>query len=298
MKATAIPTLNEAEYLAIDDAIGATSRGRAFLRYRDGIGRTIGADAVCQLLRGFQDWVAAELAPDHKPIDLMRGELLALREHIDQAKAEMSGLVVDEATPGLTPIRGATAELDETVNDTAKATNDILTAAEAIHAAAQKLTSEGSHSGAFISERCMDIFLTCSFQDITGQRIAKVIATLAHIERRVNAMLAIGDGRDGAVGEFAAPIPASAPKPGLPVGPTSADDTAALLNGPPLPGFGLDQNSIDALMNGESVAIASPAPGNGRPPPAGQASESIGQANIDLMFDNVVPAESPAPYPA
>ena len=38
---------------------------------------------------------------------------------------------------------------------------------------------------ALVDEKMMIIFEACSFQDITGQRIAKVVETLQHIEQRV-----------------------------------------------------------------------------------------------------------------
>jgi chemotaxis protein CheZ len=38
---------------------------------------------------------------------------------------------------------------------------------------------------ALVDEKMLVIFEACSFQDITGQRIAKVVETLQHIETRV-----------------------------------------------------------------------------------------------------------------
>ena len=38
---------------------------------------------------------------------------------------------------------------------------------------------------ALVDEKMMVIFEACSFQDITGQRIAQVVETLQHIEQRV-----------------------------------------------------------------------------------------------------------------
>ena len=38
---------------------------------------------------------------------------------------------------------------------------------------------------AMVDEKMLIVFEACSFQDITGQRVAKVIETLEHIEARV-----------------------------------------------------------------------------------------------------------------
>jgi chemotaxis protein CheZ len=39
---------------------------------------------------------------------------------------------------------------------------------------------------AMVDEKMLIVFEACSFQDITGQRVAKVIETLKHIEARVS----------------------------------------------------------------------------------------------------------------
>ncbi|HMG79122.1 MAG TPA: protein phosphatase CheZ, partial [Xanthobacteraceae bacterium] len=77
---------------------------------------------------------------------------------------------------------------------TEQATQQILEAAEAIDQAAsalakvtspdqQKLLSEE------ILERVVSIFEACNFQDLTGQRIAKVLATLNFVENHVTRVL-------------------------------------------------------------------------------------------------------------
>ena len=49
-----------------------------------------------------------------------------------------------------------------------------------------------------ISDMCTGIIEACSFQDLTGQRINKVVRTLAFIEERVQKMLEIwGPGEIG-----------------------------------------------------------------------------------------------------
>ena len=39
-----------------------------------------------------------------------------------------------------------------------------------------------------INDACMRIFEACSFQDITGQRITKVVSTLTYIEERLHGL--------------------------------------------------------------------------------------------------------------
>jgi chemotaxis protein CheZ len=90
---------------------------------------------------------------------------------------------------------------------------------------------------------CMRIFEACAFQDITGQRIAKVVNTLTFIEERLSSLQKVwGD----TIGDVPADAPVEAAKTG----------EAILLNGPALAGEGINQSDVDALMN--NVAHASP----------------------------------------
>jgi chemotaxis protein CheZ len=49
---------------------------------------------------------------------------------------------------------------------------------------------------ALVDEKMLLIFEACSFQDITGQRVAKVIETLEHIEARVSRFAAAIHAKD------------------------------------------------------------------------------------------------------
>ena len=119
----------------------------------------------------------------------------------------------------------------------------ILEAAEAIDNAAtalsrvtspdqQKLLSEE------IQERVVSIFEACNFQDLTGQRIKKVMTTMKFIENHITVMMDIWGGVDA--------IKAHAP----PVVDVREGD-AKLLNGPKLDGDEghASQNDIDALFD-------------------------------------------------
>jgi chemotaxis protein CheZ len=133
-------------------------------------------------------------------------------------------------------------ELGAVVGGTEQATQQILEAAEAIDNASsalakvtspdqQKLLSEE------IQERVVSIFEACNFQDLTGQRISKVMGTMKFIENHINVMMDIWGGVDA--------IKAHAPP--------HVDDRegdSRLLNGPKLEGDvgHASQNDIDALF--------------------------------------------------
>jgi chemotaxis regulatin CheY-phosphate phosphatase CheZ len=131
-------------------------------------------------------------------------------------------------------------ELDAVVQNTEDATNNIMEAAEAIMSA--DLSDVDTATGT-INDACMQIFESCSFQDITGQRVSKVVKTLAHIEARLESMCSDWTDELGA-----AALPDD-----------SEVDTrpdADLLHGPALGGEGVDQSEVDALMGGTAVTPA------------------------------------------
>ena len=115
-------------------------------------------------------------------------------------------------------------ELGAVVGGTEEATQQILEAAEAIDNAATALSSVTSPDqqkllSEEIQERVVSIFEACNFQDLTGQRIKKVMTTMKFIEHHITVMMDIWGGVDA--------IKAHAP----PIVDTREGD-ARLLNGP------------------------------------------------------------------
>ncbi len=135
-----------------------------------------------------------------------------------------------------------TDELGAVVGGTEQATQRILEAAEAIDQSASALSKSTSPEqtqlqSEEIQERVIAIFEACNFQDLTGQRIAKVMNTMKFIEHHINVMMDIWGGVD-AIRAHAPPI---------------VDDRvgdARLLNGPKLDGDEghASQDDIDALF--------------------------------------------------
>jgi chemotaxis protein CheZ len=134
-------------------------------------------------------------------------------------------------------------ELGAVVGGTEEATQQILEAAEAIDQSAtalSKVTSPDQHKilSEEIQERVISIFEACNFQDLTGQRINKVMGTMKFIEHHIMAMMEIWGGVDA--------IKAHAP----PIIDTREGD-AKLLNGPKAAGDAghASQDDIDALFD-------------------------------------------------
>ncbi len=181
--------------------------------------------------------IRKELAQSNR----LKSELDEIRTSIIDTKREItslhhSGFVgEDQAT--------ASDELDAVVKGTEDATEKILTAAEIIESnsanLANALKTGSDHDVALdIQEHAIAIFEACNFQDLTGQRINKVVNTLKFIEERVDYMMTIWGGEESFAGI----------KPEKQAGKTSDDH---LLNGPAMEDA-IDvasQDDIDALFD-------------------------------------------------
>lgn len=147
------------------------------------------------------------------------------------AKAELAGLCPNEVKDDFIPT--ASVELDAIVEEIAEATNTIMDSAETIDGIGAKLGGGGGRS---LLKATAAIYQACGFQDITGQRINKVMTTLKHIEDRIDALIAAF----GAEGPKKKRSKAKSPKK------PPADEN--LLEGPQLKGVGKSQAEVDALL--------------------------------------------------
>jgi chemotaxis protein CheZ len=158
-------------------------------------------------------------------------ELHDIADYIGRMKGEIGALQANELKNSRIPAAGQ--ELGAIVNATEAATHTIMECAEAVMSAD---ASDAEAYKAFVDARMMQVFEACSFQDITGQRIAKVVETLQHIERRV-ARFADATGAKDAAG-FANESERS----------EAERKIRLLLNGPSLDGSGSAQAEVDQLF--------------------------------------------------
>ena len=160
----------------------------------------------------------------------LKAELQDLVEYIQRARADIAAMsprdIHDEHIPA------ATDELDEVVKATEEATDTFLDSAEALESLGAELPGE---VGERISEIVTKIYEASNFQDVTGQRINKVVITLRHIDKKVRTMAE-------AVGfELTRKLTNGEVNDGSP-------DEKDLLNGPQTAGNGNSQDDIDALL--------------------------------------------------
>ncbi len=171
-------------------------------------------------------------------MDRLRQELGGLLRYIQRVRQEIAAIhrPADEdyqfASMG--------EQLDAIVKATEKATNTIMEATENTQDAVAELRTMLTDADQIaLLDRIVDggnnVFEACSFQDITGQRVHKVVKSVTYVEERVTALVDIW-GED----ELAAiEVPADQEK--------SADEK--LVSGPQLEGEGLSQDDIDKLFD-------------------------------------------------
>jgi chemotaxis protein CheZ len=160
----------------------------------------------------------------------------SILEAIKKTRTEVSALHAKGSNRA--ELNRATDELDAVVADTERATESILSAAERIDACAAKLAkrADGESRAALEALRAdaILIFESCNFQDITGQRIRKVVSLMQYIEERIQSMGDIWQ-------ELGATTTTT----------DDLDEEESLLNGPALAGdIGVvSQDDIDSLFN-------------------------------------------------
>lgn len=165
----------------------------------------------------------------------IHGELVAIAEYITSMRREIAALGVNELKQRRLPSAGQ--ELDEIVRATEEATNTIMGCAEELLSAD---ATDPSYQGK-VEEAATRIFEACAFQDLTGQRIAKVVETLQSIENRVE--------------RFAKAVRVAESDESV----AETDEARAarkrdlLLNGPQSKGVAIEQDAVDALLNGGEV---------------------------------------------
>jgi chemotaxis protein CheZ len=155
-------------------------------------------------------------------------ELMQIADYITHMREEIAALRANEMTRDRIPM--AHEELGSVLAATAGATNRIMAAAEALMA-----LPDGPGHRPVMEEHVNTIFEACAFQDITGQRISKVVDALQSFEQRLDRFIGAVRARDANISD---PVERARRE--------RAD--ALLLNGPQAEEIATSQDDIDALF--------------------------------------------------
>lgn len=157
--------------------------------------------------------------------DAVYKEIHELKVIIEEARMEIGSTRPDDISGKHIP--AATDELDAIVMATAEATGTIMDSCEAIQKSFEKMDPAAASA---LEAEVTKIFEACSFQDITGQRITKVVKTLKKIDEKITALLTVLGSKAPGYEE------------------STEEEEVSLLSGPQLPGKGVNQDDIDKLL--------------------------------------------------
>ena len=168
----------------------------------------------------------------------LQAEVLNLIQYIQRLRSEIAGIALEKDDQ--TNFDSMADRLDAIVESTAQATDTILGSMEAVDGCIEQLRAHPDPAEIdaicnTISEKSMAAVEACSFQDLTGQRINKVVGTMKFVEERVNAMAELC-GRDE--------VKALADDWDMP----QQIDDGVPLEGPQRAGEGISQDAIDDLF--------------------------------------------------
>ncbi len=171
----------------------------------------------------------------------LKAEIDAMKAAITSTKLEIASLHRSESEgKGMRRVAG---ELDAVVGATEAAATTILNAVEDIETQANMLRAAGIGTGSSdpvgtILDRVVTMYEACNFQDLTGQRISKIVGVMKFVEERLDRVIDVWGGLD-AFKELAEQAG------------NEVDHERSLLNGPKLEedvGH-VDQTDIDALFD-------------------------------------------------
>ena len=230
---SATDALTDSQFVAVEEAMAQTDLGRSFLDEFARRSSMVRAAEVMDVLGEVRQSLQAQSSSTH--VEILRRQLQEMSASIVQTRTEIAAIKPDE--PGNNRIMAATEDLDAIVTATERATNDILSAAERIQEICENLREQGSEADLLdsLEEDITNIFLACSFQDITGQRITKVVKSVTYVEDRVNALISVWGKDEIDRIEVKADV--------------EKTDDEKLLRGPALEGEGISQDEIDKLFD-------------------------------------------------
>lgn len=233
---TSLTPLRQEDYEAIEAAVMETARGRWFLaeyakRHRSADTGML-LDAIQKLEKNLK---RDQVAPN---IDRIKLDIADMASAIERTKEEIAQIAAQSEDGG--HIAEASNELDAIVEHTETATQEILSTAETVQELAFEMREAGVDEGLCdrLEELTTNIYMSCSFQDLTGQRTQKVVHVLRYLESRVHSMIQIWHMPEDDLGDAAAAKVHDDKRP-----------DAHLLHGPQLDGQGVDQTDIDSLMS-------------------------------------------------
>ena len=170
--------------------------------------------------------------------DVLKKELYGLFKYMQRVREEIAAI----NRPADEPLHfdSMSDQLDAIVQATEEATNTIMGSMEKNDDIVTKLRENITDADQLalldqISANGADVFEACSFQDINGQRITKVVKSVTYVEDRVNTLIEVWGKEEIDKIEVKAE--------------RGKTEDEKLLQGPALEGEGISQDEIDKLFD-------------------------------------------------
>lgn len=179
---------------------------------------------------------------EHKENELLKQEMYGLFNHIQKIRREIASIRnPNMQTDHFTQMSD---ELDAIVAATESATETIMERVENIDEIVADVfekveNQELKEKLGSVPDIIGDIFEACSFQDITGQRVTKIVKSLQYIENRVNSLISAW-GKDALSKLDIHPPP-------------ETDEYKKYLHGPSGKGEGVCQDDVDNFFETDNV---------------------------------------------
>lgn len=227
-------TLPTEEYYAIESAVLETARGRWFLEEYARRNRVADTKMLLGAISRLENTMGQEpeqrlldTAPitnaslsaqdigDNETVEELHLEVAELSAAIQLTRQEIKELGSQQAQDG--GFEPVTNELDDIFEHTEQAVSSILRAAEAMQASAWAAREEGTDTDICdrLDKCVIEIYTACTFQELTGQRISKLISLLNFTESRVLKMLQRWNSDEATDGLEAKAVPESIPEPAI-----------------------------------------------------------------------------------
>jgi hypothetical protein len=179
----------DADFETIAAAVLETARGRWFLAEHARRNRNADTKLVLAAIEKLERMLA-QRAEGPEP-DRVRVDLVEMMNAITRTKTEIAA--IRPAHDASSHFDQASSELDAIVGTTEAATSDILASAERTQEIAWTLREQGVDASVcdMLDSNATEIYTACTFQDVTGQRIRRVVEVLRFLEARIDAMIKI-----------------------------------------------------------------------------------------------------------
>jgi chemotaxis protein CheZ len=168
---------------------------------------------------------------------VLKSELVGLFQYVNRVRDEIAAMHRPADDEHHLP--SMSDQLDAIVGATEEATNIIMESVEQATDLLASIRNDLTDDQKKVIDEAVNIsnnvFEACSFQDITGQRVSKVMKSIIYVEERVNNLISIWGKEEMEKIEV------------KPVREKTSDEK--LLDGPQLAGKGISQSEIDALFD-------------------------------------------------